>query len=300
MSGLYVWPPPKRKVSLSVLVPSSILSIEQSLYEKTILLGFLARALAVFRADEFLVFVDDGRMSRDLDLIVDVMEYLLTPPYLRRKVISKKGTLRYAGILPPLNIATHPTTDEGIEVLPFREGLLLKVLGTRVKVDVGLRENLVAEIPKDLANELDLRVGTKVYVRITRERPLRGVLVSEADIPYYSGFKLRIVDSLEILIEMLKDVGVLGVITSKCGESASRLLREFSSSLKKMIIMFGNHKKDFNELVSGKASNSLNNIVKISINTIPLQGVRSVRTVEALYATLALINELMYRSGIDS
>ncbi|MCS7108243.1 MAG: putative RNA uridine N3 methyltransferase [Sulfolobales archaeon] len=300
MSGLYVWPPPKRKVSLSVLVPSSILSIEQSLYEKTILLGFLARALAVFRVDEFLVFVDDDRMSRDLNLIVDVMEYLLTPPYLRRKVISKKDTLRYAGVLPPLNIATHPTTDEGIEVLPFREGLLLKILGTRVKVDVGLGENLVAEIPKDLANELDLRVGAKVYVRITKVRPLRGVLVSEADIPYYSGFKLRIVDSLEILIEMLKDAGVLGVITSKCGESASRLLHEFSSNLKKMIIMFGNHRKDFNELVSGKASNSLNNLVKISINTIPLQGVRSVRTVEALYATLTLINELMYRSGIDS
>lgn len=293
MSNLHIWPPPKRRTALSVVIPCSVLTVEQSLYEKTMLLGSLARALAIFRVDEALIFVDDECRESDLEIMSDVIEYLLTPPYLRRKVIGRKETLRYAGALPPLNIPTHPASGEGFEVLPFREGVILKVRGRKAKVDVGLGESVIAEIPDGLLNEVNLRVGGRVYVKIITEVPLRGVLVSESDIPYYLGFRSSMAHSAGMIIERLKAPGVLGVLTTKYGGDASRLLSELKDDVKEITIMFGNHRKDFNELLDEAASRDLSDVVKIRINTIPLQGVRSVRTLEALYATLALINSFI-------
>ncbi|MEM1982140.1 MAG: putative RNA uridine N3 methyltransferase [Sulfolobales archaeon] len=298
MEGLYVWPPPKRKVGISVVIPCSILAVEQSLYEKTILLGFLARALAIFRVDEILVYVDEECKDNNVNIITDVMEYLLTPPYLRKKTISKKETLRYVGVLPPLNISTHPSSDEGLDILPFREGVLLKVRGRYAKVDVGLGENLIAEIPVDLIKEVDLRVGSKVYVKVLRKKPLKGVLVTEREVPYYLGFKASIIKSIDPIIERLEDPMVLGVLTTKRGDDISKLVNELGNNFKDILLMFGNYRKDFDELVNSDESTTLNKLVRVRINTIPIQGVRSVRTVEALYATLALINEFIYRHGI--
>ena len=55
---LFLWPPPKRKIQLKVVIPASILSVEHTLYEKTLITGFLARALAIFRVSEIAVFKD--------------------------------------------------------------------------------------------------------------------------------------------------------------------------------------------------------------------------------------------------
>lgn len=294
MSKLFVWPPPKRKVGLTVVIPASILAVEQSLYEKTIILGFLARALAIFRVDEVVIFVDSECRGEDVEVIKDVMNYMLTPPYIKKKLICRKETLRYAGVLPPLNIPTHPTSDEGLGVVPIREGVVVKVRGRYVKVDVGLKEDVVAEVPKDVTDKVEVRVGAKVLVKIVEKAPLKGTIVTERDVPWYLGFKVTTVYEVDNIIKMLGDPEVLGVMTSKYGDDVSKLLSMYSKGLKTIILMFGNYRKDFNELVGSEASHILGNVVKVSINTIPYQGVRSVRTVEAVYATLALINALTY------
>lgn len=294
MSKLFVWPPPKRKVGLTVVVPASILTVEQSLYEKTIILGFLARALAIFRVDELVIFVDSECRDGDVEVVKDVMNYMLTPPYIRKKLICRKETLRYAGVLPPLNIPTHPTSDEGLEVVPVREGVVINVRGRYVKVDVGLKEDVVAEVPKDIANEVKPRVGAKVLVKIVEKDPLKGIIITERNVPWYLGFKVTTIYEVDNIIKMLTGPEVLGVMTSKYGDEVSKLLSMYSKGLKTIILMFGNYRKDFNELVGVEVSHILSNVMKVSINTIPFQGVRSVRTVEAVYATLALINALTY------
>ncbi len=291
MSNLFIWPPPKRRVGLIVVVPCSILAVEQSLYEKTIILGFLARALAIFRVSEVLIFVDDECRESDLNVITDVMNYMLTPPHMRKKLISRKETLRYAGVLPPLNIPTHPSSDERPNALPIREGIVVNVRGRYVKVDIGLRSNVVAEVPKDVAGEVELRVGGRVFVKMVEERSLRGVVVAERDIPWYLGFKVNVVYHVNSIIKMLKRPRVFGLMTTKYGDDVSKLL-SCGRDVECILVLFGNYRKDFNELVGRDASNILSSVVKANINTIPLQGVRTVRTVEAVYATLALVNEL--------
>ncbi len=294
MQNLFVWPPPKRRIKLTVVIPCSILAVEHSLYEKTIISGFLARALAIFRVDDVVIFVDNDCNEGDADIIADIMNYMLTPPYMRKKLVGKVRTLKYAGMLPPLNIPTHPASDEGLDLMPVREGVICGVRGRYAKVDVGLKDCVVVEIPKCKAEEMGLGVGRRVLVKVVGKEPLKGVLVSEHDVPWYLGFKVSVTSRMSAIIRMLSNPKVVGVMTTKHGGSASKILELCGGGVEGLILLFGNYRKDFDELVEGGTLHTLRNIVKVSVNAIPLQGVRSVRTVEAVYATLAVINELLH------
>ena len=293
MSNLFSWPPPKRKIKIITVVPVSILLVEQTLYEKTLLIGWLARALAMFRVDEVILFRDSESSYEDLEVMNDILNYLLIPPYIRKYVVGRKDTLRYVGLLPPLNISTHPLLSDNIELLPIREGVVLDVRGFLAKVYVGLRDYVVAEIPRDFSN--GIRVGSRVLIKITKKKPLRGVIVDAERSPWYIGYKVVVADNIEKIINILRDPNVVGVLTTKSGNDTYSVVKEvIEKGVRTLILLFGNHKKDFNELIGHEYSTLFNDLVKFKINTIPFQGVRSVRTVEAIYSTLAVVNELLY------
>jgi predicted SPOUT superfamily RNA methylase MTH1 len=293
MSNLFSWPPPKRKIKIITVVPVSILLVEQTLYEKTLLIGWLARALAMFRVDEVILFRDSESSYEDLEVMNDILNYLLIPPYIRKYVVGRKDTLRYVGLLPPLNISTHPLLSDDIELLPIREGVVLDVRGFLAKVYVGLRDYVVAEIPRDFSN--GIRVGSRVLIKITKKKPLRGVIVDAESSPWYIGYKVVVADNIEKIINILRDPNVVGILTTKSGNDTYSVVKEvIGKDVRTLILLFGNHKKDFNELIGHEYSTLFNDLVKFKINTIPFQGVRSVRTVEAIYSTLAVVNELLY------
>jgi predicted SPOUT superfamily RNA methylase MTH1 len=293
MPNLFSWPPPKRKIKIITVVPVSILLVEQTLYEKTLLIGWLARALAMFRVDEVILFRDSESSYEDLEVMNDILNYLLIPPYIRKHVISRKDTLRYVGLLPPLNISTHPLLGDDIELLPIREGVVLDIRGFLAKVYVGLRDYVVAEIPRDFSS--GIRVGSRVFIKITKKKPLRGVIVDAESLPWYIGYKVVVADNIEKIMNILRDPNVVGVLTTKSGNDTYSVVKEvIEKGVRTLILLFGNHKKDFNELIGHEYSTLFNDLVKFKINTIPFQGVRSVRTVEAIYSTLAVVNELLY------
>jgi len=293
MPNLFSWPPPKRKIKIITVVPVSILLVEQTLYEKTLLIGWLARALAMFRVDEVILFRDSESSYEDLEVMNDILNYLLIPPYIRKHVIGRKDTLRYVGLLPPLNISTHPLLSDDIELLPIREGVILDIRGFLAKVYVGLRDYVVAEIPRDFSS--GIRVGSRVFIKITKKKPLRGVIVNAESLPWYIGYKVVVADNIEKIMNILRDPNVAGILTTKSGNDAYSVVKEvIEKGVRTLILLFGNHKKDFNELIGHEYSTLFNDLVKFKINTIPFQGVRSVRTVEAIYSTLAVVNELLY------
>lgn len=298
MSSPFVWPPPKRKIKLCVVIPISFLSTEQTLYDKTVLLGYLARALAVFRVDEVAVYVDEGHDRRDVDIVKHIFNYMLTPPYLRRRVIGRMDILRYVGILPPLNIFTHPESKEEIRSGLVREGLILRIRGKYAKVYVGLSEDLIADVPAMMRDSLS--EGSRVYVKITKVKPLRGIVIADDELPWYTGFKLTIIDNVTALVEYLGRGDELRVVTTKYGCDVGEFINIISQKrelIKAIKMLFGNPKLDFDELL-GPNSNVIKDFIRFKINTIPLQGTRSVRTIEAVYASLAVINQLMYHVGI--
>ena len=128
---------------ISVAFPDTVLEEHDSLREKTVKLGQVARACSIFGVDSVEVF-RDPRGGGEAPLIRRVLEYLETPQYLRRRLFPLDESLKYAGLLPPLRIPSHKPKVASASLHPgeFREGA---VLDDGVTVDVGLEVPLSAE-----------------------------------------------------------------------------------------------------------------------------------------------------------
>lgn len=147
-----------RQYTLSVALPSSIIHNAQTMELKTRLVGSMARICAVFNVDEIVVFddtagtgqqqqqssqyggrrYDDGDSSEQYgrggygaereplevnSFMAMILQYLETPPYMRRTLFPMHPHLRQAGLLPPLDCPHHlRLQDES----PYREGLVVE------------------------------------------------------------------------------------------------------------------------------------------------------------------------------
>jgi len=252
---------------LSVAIPSSALINENDPKIKMFKLGLIARACAIFRVEEIIVYRDPK--LDESDFIKDVLEYLELPQYLRRHLIPIKPTLRYVGVLPPLRIPSHK--PKRLKVGEVREGVVRRVApdGT-CWVDIGL-DALALLKPKRR-----LKRGARVTVRVCSKKPL---VVEEAEPDEYWGYKVRKAELKDILRR--KNV----VITSRrCGvvglEELRRCVRE------PLTLIFGSPEEGVFEIAERLG-------LKVDAkcwNTVPMQGVETVRLEEAVLATLAIVN----------
>ncbi len=254
---------------LSIAIPSSALINETDEKIKAYKVGMIARAAAIFRVDEIIIYRDP--ICDESDYIKDILEYLETPQYLRKHIFPLKSSLRYAGILPPLAIPSHKTKH--LKVGEIREGVVRHVApdGTRW-VDVGVKALALlrgSSAPK----------GARVTVRVCSKNPL---LVEEARPEEYWGYKVRKME----LEEVLERDNV--VITSrKCK------VVKLESIRRNVTLVFGNPEEGVFEIAK-----RLGIEMRAECwNTVPLQGTRSVRLEEAIFATLAIVNFVDYWGG---
>ncbi|MEM2069593.1 MAG: putative RNA uridine N3 methyltransferase, partial [Nitrososphaerota archaeon] len=100
----------KRHTRIDVLIPSSFSYESHHPIEKIVKIGSVARYLAASRVDTLLIYHEelDSPQRENAEYIKLVMDYLNTAPYLRKKIYPLTSRLRHAGVLPPLNIPTHP------------------------------------------------------------------------------------------------------------------------------------------------------------------------------------------------
>ena len=114
------------KKKLSIAIPASVISDTPHLREKTSKIGLIARAAAIFRVNEILLYPDNLKVdqSRDLRFIALLLNYLETPQYLRKALFKLEPDLQYAGILPPLRTPHHPLSGKTkhLKVGEYREG----------------------------------------------------------------------------------------------------------------------------------------------------------------------------------
>jgi predicted SPOUT superfamily RNA methylase MTH1 len=125
---------------MSLYLSSSIdTSSAQSQELQTILVGQIARALAVFCVDEIVVFDDTARhdapkskshspesYTGKLDpghFMVHLLQYLEAPPHVRREQFGIHPNLKSVGLLPSLDMPHHKTSDSSI---PYFEGIVVK------------------------------------------------------------------------------------------------------------------------------------------------------------------------------
>lgn len=283
--------PLKRQQRLHVAIPASIVSDIPHLREKTFKLGFIGRALAVFRVDEVIVYPDilGVDQSRDQRLIHTILTYMETPQYLRKKLFGIMPELRYAGILPPLRTPHHPTQNRkrNLKVGEFRDGIVLKGNRHGVFIDIGVEEPIF--VP-----DVHIRSGMRVTVKITSdgENP-KAILVNPKEIPIYWGYKVVI--SKNPLGKIIKEGSFnLVIATSKYGEPLIKvkddILKRWCMS-KSILIAFGSPTQGLHEIIRQEGI-ELSEVSDFIVNVIPRQATETVRTEEALYATLAILNLL--------
>ena len=269
------YPPIKPRPKRIIAVPSTLFAGEP-LKLKTIKVGFLARALAIFRVEEVIIYVDKGERA-NAELVADILRYVETPQYLRKVLIPLKPNLKYVGLIPPLRTPHHPARDEKIE---FREGVVVFSSRGRVKVDVGLREPVTVRGYEHM--------GKRVTVKL-KPSP---AIVPKSVVPYYWGYSVKIENSLSSLLKGIS--ADLRIATSRYGDNVAKVWNRLKDELKRanrVLVVFGAPDRGLFEMCEEEGLD-IHEFFNYILNFIPNQGTRTVRTEEALYATLAILNIL--------
>jgi len=281
----------KRRSKLSVAVPASLVSDVPHLREKTFKIGLIGRALAIFRIDGAIIFPDrpNKDQNRDINLIASVLSYMETPQYLRKNLFKISPELRYAGVLPPLRTPHHPVQNrkKDLKVGEFREGVVVEAGSGGTLVEIGVEEPVLMPNVRVQAN---LRVTVKIVQG--GEYP-KATLANPDDIKVYWGYKVTA--SKVPLGRMVREKPFdLVIATSRRGEPFTKVLNDVLGvweKSKNVLVAFGSPTQGLQEIVRHE-NLKLSDVADFVVNMIPNQATETVRTEEALYATLAALNLL--------
>ena len=276
---------PRRGKRLDVLIPSSFAEDTPHLRDRTLRVGMLARFLAAARVDTLILYHVDPERPDDSNagFLKLLMEYLNTAPYLRRRVYRIRRELRYAGILPPLNIPTHPES-RSMDVEHYREGLVLESDGGSL-IEAGLG--------RPVRVRKRLRPGSRVVLRISPGGGrLKVSAISRRRSEVYPGFRVGVAG--ERLPEIVRGYD-LRIATSRMGRDVSALLDELRGRVGgagRICVAFGSAREGLYEIAERQGFR-LEDSFDYVLNTFPGQGVRTIRVEEAVAYTLAILNLLL-------
>lgn len=134
-------PAAARSATLSIALPSSILSNAQSPELRMYLAGQVARAAAIYCVDEIVIFREEDPAAREradarqsqgpqppdpAQFFQLVLEYLETPQYLRKHLFPVSRDLRLVGLLNPLALPSHVARNDFAR---WREGIAVGRVG---------------------------------------------------------------------------------------------------------------------------------------------------------------------------
>ncbi len=301
---------PKGPGTVSVAVPGSILDNCQSGELRAYLAGQVARAAAVFRADEIVVFDDMCRL-RQSDLsgefrgvksssgegcltLARILQYLECPQYLRKTFFPHHRDLEFAGLLNPTDMPHHLRANEDS---PYREGAVLdkappKKWGS--VVNIGLAKNCLLE--------KSLQPGTRVTVKLD-ETPLKSGFLTgtpvSPDSPRvesgtYWGYRVRLACSLSAAITQTAFRGgnkgydyVVG--TSERGRDVAEV--DLKEGFDHLLVVFGGLKGleaavEADEELEGSDPRQY---FDEYVNVLPGQGSRTIRTEEAMLVAMTAL-----------
>jgi predicted SPOUT superfamily RNA methylase MTH1 len=274
----------KRCNKISLAIPASVVSEHRHLREKTEVIAQIGRAAAIYRVDEIIIYPDEPDESILLKYILGYME---TPQYLRKYMFNKRPELKYVGVLPPLRTLHHPTGSDysGLNEGEIREGVVINTIEGGYLVDIGVDKFM--EVTGKAPSK-----GSRVAVMVTRKEPvLKGRRLKKSRIEEYWGYDLR--GSSLKLSDLAQSADFdLTIATSRLGISLYSVRNEFEDDWRKSqktLIAFGSYGEGVQDIISreGKRAEECFNYI---VNTIPNQGTETVRTEEAIHASLAILN----------
>ena len=272
------------------MIPISILSTEHRKDLKTLVLAQVLRFCSIFRVSTIAFYRDDFSRKDDEALCEKVSRYLLTPPYLRKYLIPLDPDLRYVGLVPPLALPLHSVTRHNT-IGSIRWGVVVSANDGGAKVFVGLKKPCLIEGSRK-------RVGEVVLLELLRDEGDR-YICKELDpktVPIYLGPEILIQRDLYTAISSLCRNSLLVEFT-KLGDNASKLVELVRSlDIDCICCVFGSPYLDASEILKRRASMDIPTLSRIigakhiAIDAVVEQGVRSIRSVEALGIGLAVLN----------
>ena len=284
---------------LCIAIPASVASDTPHLREKTSKIGLIGRAAAIFRVDEIIIYPDNPRVSQksDMDLVATFVAYMETPQYLRKRLFKIKPELRYAGVLPPLRTPHHPLNRKmkNLKIGEYREGVALSKTGEGMLIDIGVEEpallkNAQLAVDKRITGKI-VKVGKRIEVE----------LANRDEIPTYWGYTVTVEKNPFGRLLKKRDFD-LAIATSRYGAPFVNVAGQISERRKRantVLVAFGAPAQGLKEIVRYEGL-LLDEIVDFVINTIPMQGTETVRTEEALIASLATLNIALCTDNLNS
>ena len=273
------------KDELSIFIPNSFLSESKDLKIRTYKVGILGRALAIFQADNVVIYNDghakneDGEL--DGDFIAEVLEYMNTPQYLRKQAFPIRPELKHVGILPPLRTPHHPVNDQP-DVGDYRQGFTVKRNKKGTYVDIGMDKLAFCKEQLTVKRIFDFKITkiAKKEVIVTPDKP---------DDVYWGYNVISSNKSLKNSLKLIKPD--LVVETTRYGDYIDSIFDELKHKVdecESIAILFGGPYSSIQEEVSNPSWDL------VKLNTIPNQGTETVRTEEAVVATLSLFNFMRF------
>ncbi|WP_330632337.1 RNA methyltransferase [Halocatena halophila] len=287
----------------TVLVPSSLVRETRDKREATRKLGYVARAATVFRIDRLVVYPDrDGQTRWGDGFVRTVLAYAATPPYLRKELWGQCDELEYVGVLPPL-LAVTQTGSGSDDPGSLRQGIVTEVGSDgRVRVNCGLQHPISLPVPSSLTVDQ----GERVTIRIASEEPLRARIITDESPP---GVRVERA-TMDVALNRT-DSGVR-IAASRYGEELSieslttlsqQLTGATPSEEPSFTVAFGAPERGLPKILdidpdgvelrdtpSADDSQPDRSRFDLWLNTVPRQGSETIRTEEALFATLACLN----------
>jgi methyltransferase len=260
---------------IQLAVPSSLTIETADQKIKTYKVGQIARAAAIFRVNRIVIYRDAAH--DDSRFIAAILQYMEAPQYLRKLLFPRSNELRYVGVVPPLKTRHHVHEHDNV-----RDGIVIDVGTDCAWVEIGL------DCPAFLCTKT-LRKGERVTVKIFSRDPLEVEAIQKP--PEYWGYSVRVVASIKEALEGLV------VTTAKRGQVISPTMRD---DIKRRgtgltTFVFGAPNRGVEALLN-EAGLSIEEASDFIVNTIPDQGTETVRTEEAIMATLSVFNVALHES----
>ncbi|CAA7400040.1 unnamed protein product [Spirodela intermedia] len=298
-------------VTVSVALPGSIIDNAQSLEMATLLAGQIARAVTIFRIHEVIVFdnkasSDDAVLAENSDnnengaaFLVKILNYLETPQYLRRSLFPMHNSLRFVGLLPPLDAPHHVRKHEWSA---FREGITLEerpldFSGTLV--NVGLSKNVMVEEILEPGVRVTVAMGTSRTLGTDVPKKIVSPFTPLEEMGLYWGYKVRYAPNISSVFKMCPfQEGYDHIVgTSEHGvivDSSELVIPAF----RHLLIAFGGlgGLEECIEEDSDMKGKNVSEIFHSYLNTCPHQGSRTIRTEEAIFISLQYFQEPIKRA----
>ncbi len=271
-----------RNEMMRIAIPHSSLEEASDDREAVRKIGYIGRAAAIFRVGSVYIYTHKGETPQSrARFIKRYLEYMVTPPYLRKDLFPVKSELRLAGLLPPLRLPVLSSKPRPGVVLM---GMVVRWDGYASIVKVG--EAAFARVPKPYPLKSRLLVQLENEVD---EGLYRAHVVPAKQSNHYAGFSVEVIG----IRELIRQSPLL--LTGREGKPIGDALNELAGLVGSgdVTVVFGSPKRGVEELMRDEGIDVGGHTF---VNFVPRQGVRTIRLEEAIVSVLSIVN--LFVNGI--